>query len=107
MDQRFRITGFYEDSVVANRWKGWNTIRQLKARSDLPGRLEGQMQIFNEITSREEKRGGVERLEGQMQIFHDALDYCELKDLGYQGPKYTWDGTRAGGLRSDAGWTVL
>lgn len=53
---------------------------------------------FNEILYGHEKWGGVERNENQMIEFRDTLEICEFVDLGYQGPKFTWEGTRAGGL---------
>ena len=33
-----------------------------------------------------------------MSAFRDALDECDLMDLGFVGDKFTWKGKRAGGL---------
>lgn len=45
---------------------------------------------WHEIVSSAEKIGGRSRLERQMQGFRDALDYCELFDLGFSSPLFTW-----------------
>lgn len=54
---------------------------------------------FNEILYAGEKWGGEDRDQNKMEMFKDALDYCDLEDLGYQGPSFTWSGVRAGGVR--------
>lgn len=51
---------------------------------------------FNEILRVEEKKGWLDRPERQMQEFHDALDYCGLKDLGYNGFSFTWCNQKPG-----------
>lgn len=48
------------------------------------------MRDFNKILLAEEKQGWLDRLERQMQSFHDALDFCRLKDLGFNGFLFTW-----------------
>ena len=40
---------------------------------------------FNEILLAEEKQGGLDRPEWQMLNFREALDFCSLKDLGFNG----------------------
>jgi hypothetical protein len=49
---------------------------------------------FNEILSQDEKSGALVRREGQMDLFREALEECYLSDLGYKGPKYTWNNCR-------------
>ena len=51
---------------------------------------------FNEILFAEEKLGWLDRPERQMQSFRDALDYCRLKDLGFNGYPFTWCNRRLG-----------
>lgn len=34
-----------------------------------------------------------------MNRFRDTFESCGLEDLGYQGPDYTWAGTRTGGVK--------
>lgn len=46
---------------------------------------------FNEITKQDEKKGGAFRPHNQMQLFRDVIDECNFMDLGYVGPKFTWN----------------
>lgn len=55
--------------------------------------LEGRPCIclgdFNEILVNEEKRGGVDRSQHCMNRFREALEGCNMSDLGYEGDMYT------------------
>ena len=51
---------------------------------------------FNEILFAEEKLGWLDRPERQMQSFRDALDFCRLKDLGFNGYPFTLCNCRPG-----------
>ncbi|OMO99000.1 reverse transcriptase [Corchorus capsularis] len=54
---------------------------------------------FNEILWQEEKDGGRLRPERQLVDFRDALQDCELQDVGFHGHIFTWNGvTRTGKL---------
>lgn len=44
---------------------------------------------FNEILYSFEKKGGIPRESGRMGSFREALDECQLNDLGYVGPWFT------------------
>lgn len=59
---------------------------------------------FNEILMAKEKWGWLDRLERQMQSFRDALDYCKLKDLGFNGCSFTWGNK---GLGAQNVWSHL
>lgn len=54
---------------------------------------------FNEILYSHEKWGGVTLDEHQMARFQETLEFYGLKDLGYQGPDYTWVGMRTSGIK--------
>ena len=45
---------------------------------------------FNEVLVSSEKLGGNLRQNSFMQTFQHTLETCELSDLGFNGPKYTW-----------------
>jgi hypothetical protein len=45
---------------------------------------------FNEVLSQDEHIGPRDRTEAQINAFRDCLQHCELKDLGFEGPKFTW-----------------
>jgi hypothetical protein len=44
-----------------------------------------------------EKKGTVIRPRRQMELFQCALEDTQLHDLGYKGPKFTWNNGRSGG----------
>lgn len=46
---------------------------------------------FNEILYASEKKGGMLREEGRMKMFHDVLQCCELMDIGFLSPWFTWE----------------
>ena len=43
---------------------------------------------FNDINHLDEKCGGAKRSADQMQAFRNALDACNLLDLGFSGPSF-------------------
>lgn len=50
---------------------------------------------FNEILLPDEK-AGKERNNWQIDNFHDALSNTRLFDMGFEGPKFTWKGSKQG-----------
>nr|POE67695.1 hypothetical protein CFP56_13843 [Quercus suber] len=44
----------------------------------------------------DEKQGWLTRPERQMQVFREALDYCRLKDISFNGFPFTWCNRRLG-----------
>ena len=94
VNDAWQFTGFYGDPETANRESSWSLLRLLSQRSNLPWVCIGD---FNEILFAEEKQGWLIRPERQMQGFRDALDYCRLRDLGFNGFLYTWCNRRPGG----------
>lgn len=60
----------------------WAAMRSLKnnVSNSLPWLVIGN---FNEILYHYEKEGGRARSQRQLQDFHDALDDCELVDIGF------------------------
>jgi hypothetical protein len=51
---------------------------------------------FNEIVSLSELKGSTIRARKQMEDFQNTLEDCQLCDLGFNGPKYTWNNGREG-----------
>jgi hypothetical protein len=45
---------------------------------------------FNEVLCQDEHVGPRDRTETQINAFRDCMQECELKDLGFEGPKFTW-----------------
>ncbi|KAL0001323.1 hypothetical protein SO802_015104 [Lithocarpus litseifolius] len=83
----WRFTGFYGEPETHKRQESWDLLRSLYGQSSLLWLCVGD---FNEIVKQSEKLGGRLKSYAQMQIFRDALDECELMDLGFKGFPYTW-----------------
>ena len=86
-DVQWRFTGFYGNPEAHRRIDSWNLLRYLAQSNSLPWLVRGD---FNEIVDFGEKLGIHDRPQWQMRNFRNALSDCELSDLGFQGPKYTW-----------------
>lgn len=90
----WKLTCFYGHPVSEKRQESWNMLEHLKIYAPQPWLCLGG---FNEITNQEEKEGGAVRQEWQMQPFRDALESCNLQDLGYKGAQFTWTNCRYDG----------
>jgi hypothetical protein len=51
---------------------------------------------FNEILNLSEKISGATKSNCQMEEFKNALDDSQLSELGFRGPKFTWNNGRTG-----------
>ncbi|KAG8490633.1 hypothetical protein CXB51_013830 [Gossypium anomalum] len=87
-EECWRFTGFYGSPIEQKRKESWNLLRQLKGNNQLPWLVMGD---FNEILFSFGKRGGRLREERQMVAFREALEDCELNDLGFSAQWYTWE----------------
>uniref|UniRef100_A0A2N9F3X0 Reverse transcriptase domain-containing protein n=1 Tax=Fagus sylvatica TaxID=28930 RepID=A0A2N9F3X0_FAGSY len=90
----WRLTGFYGHSEVSLRCRTWELLRRLHAVDNQPWIVFGD---FNETISLDEQCGREDRSLIQMANFREALVDCELQDLGFQGPEFTWSNRRLGG----------
>lgn len=70
-----------------HRQSSWLLLRHLSHQFNLPWICIGD---FNEILFADEKQGWLCRPERQMHGFRDALDYCNLRDLGFSSYPFTW-----------------
>jgi hypothetical protein len=86
-DKIWRLTGIYGEPRWEDKYKTWDRVRDLHARSNLPWVLIGD---FNEILYSNEKEGGNARPQNYMQAFRDVLTDCNLEDLGYSGDIFIW-----------------
>jgi exonuclease III len=87
----WKFTGFYGQPDVAKRHEAWALMKHLAGLVPIPWVCIGD---FNEITIQSEKWGGRGRANSQMVAFQQALDFCDLTDLGFIGPKFTWSNCR-------------
>lgn len=83
----WRFTGVYGESQHDLKHRTWQHLAALRVDPVVPWMCVGD---FNEILFSHEREGG--RLRGQqcMDQFREALEYCQLRDLGYEGDTFTW-----------------
>ena len=93
MDDTWRFIGFYADPDTTSQKNSWVLLWALNHCSSLSWMCMGD---FNELLFADEKQGWLDRPERQMQGFRDALDYCRLKDLGFNGYPFTWCNSKPG-----------
>ena len=91
---RWRVTGFYGHPERAMRVHSWSLLRHLYRLRSVPWLVMGD---FNEIISLDEKWGGEDRSLAQMAAFREAMSDCNLQDLGFRGPDFTWSNRRVNG----------
>ncbi|XP_059436723.1 uncharacterized protein LOC132169761 [Corylus avellana] len=89
----WKFTRFYGHPDLSKRGESWSLLRYIARMEPGPWVCIGD---FNEIISLDEKFGGSGRQRSLMEAFQRALEDCELSDLGYRGPKYTWSNCREG-----------
>jgi hypothetical protein len=92
--QPWKLTGFYGHPEWAKRHEAWDLLSHLKSYLPDPWLVIGD---FNEILEQSEKEGGIQRREAQMDLFRNTLENCQLSDLGFIGPKFTWVNSRFDG----------
>lgn len=81
------LTGFYGQPDVSKRHESWTLLRSLKVPSDKGWLLLGD---FNDILSNNEKTGSRAKPDRQLKAFRDAIEECQLHDLGFNGNFFTW-----------------
>ncbi|XP_075669913.1 uncharacterized protein LOC142639649 [Castanea sativa] len=91
----WHLTGFYGNPEIARRSEFWAKLKHLKGVAARPWLA---IRDFNELTSLSEKEGGGGRPRQQMDNFVEA-NFCDLRDIGFVGPKLTWIYQRADGTQ--------
>jgi exonuclease III len=89
----WKFTGFYGHPEPGKRKEAWSLLKFLRSFSPEAWMCVGD---FNEIAEDSEKFGNVPRALWQMVDFREALDYTQLRDLGFEVGKYTWLNKREG-----------
>uniref|UniRef100_A0A803PUD0 Reverse transcriptase domain-containing protein n=1 Tax=Cannabis sativa TaxID=3483 RepID=A0A803PUD0_CANSA len=86
--RRWRLTGLYGEPNRSLRKRTWDLIRMLKAKSNLPWCIVGDL---NNVTSQSDKRGGNPYPNWLIDGFCDTLNECELFDMDLFGYPFTWE----------------
>lgn len=88
----FRFTLFYGQPNSNKRIQSWNLLSTLSNLASFPWLVSGD---FNEITHIGESSNG-NRSNILMSNFRSALNVCDLSDLGFHGPPFTFSNKRKG-----------
>lgn len=89
----WRATFVYGEPRTELRYQFWDRIRFICAQWKGPWICAGD---FNEVLSSDEHLGRCDRRRNQMDLFRECLEDCNLIDLGYIGPKFTWNNRQEG-----------
>jgi hypothetical protein len=90
----WKFTGFYGNPNPVKCSESWDLLRVLKNFQPSAWLCAGD---FNEILEQAEKDGAALRRNSQINNFRMALEDCDLSDLGFSGPRYTWCNNRSDG----------
>ena len=88
------INAIYASPRFEERCIVWNNLRMLANMHDLPWALMGD---FNEVLSEDEKYRGNPICQRRVRAIKECMDDCNMMDLGFSGPKYTWKNKRESG----------
>ena len=83
----------------------WENLKLIAILHDRPWAFMGD---FNEVIIEGEKVGGNPIFQRRVRAILDCMNECQMMDLGFSGPKFTWTNKRElGGLiqcRLDRVW---
>ena len=85
------ISAIYASSRLAERHILWNNLKTVAQLHNLPWLMLGD---FNKVLCGEDKFGGNQVNLNRALEFKECLDDCNMIDLGFTGPKYTWANRR-------------
>nr|GMD72664.1 uncharacterized protein LOC109162712 [Ipomoea batatas] len=84
----WRFTGFYGQPDRSRRAEGWELLKKLSMRSNLPWVVAGD---FNDIMHQSEKNGGTPQPRGLIEGFCNAVEQSGLSDFSFSGHQFTWE----------------
>lgn len=86
-DIEWRFTGLYGSSFADNRADTWRVLKEMSVLNNYPCLVCGD---FNKILRASKKSRGLPREGKHMEMFREALDFCNLFDVGFSGRWFTW-----------------
>ena len=101
------ISAIYASPRFVERCMLWENLKLIATLRDLPWAIKGD---FNEVITKGEKAGGNPIYLRRVRAILDYMNDCQMMDLGFSGPKFTWTNKRefgGGGLiqcRMDRVW---
>ena len=87
----WRCTRVYGHPETSQRYHTWTLLKRLAVIFSLPWCCLGD---FNEVLYLHEKSGGRDRNPNLVASFREAVEACNLMDVGYNWYKYTWSNRR-------------
>ena len=81
----------YASPRTAKRIILWNNLIKTAELHDMPWVLASD---FNEPLTEEDKFGGRVVSVNRLLLFKDCLDKCNMIDIGFSGPRFTWTNRR-------------
>lgn len=81
------ITVVYTKCIAAERKELWSSLEGVHLVVNGPWSIRGD---FNVILDPDEKRGGNPHRMHRSFDFINCMDNCEVTDLGFVGPRFTW-----------------
>ena len=85
------LSAVYASPRSAKRHILWNNLSQVADMHNLPWIIAGD---FNEPLVNEDKFGGRPVIINRSLLLKECLDKCNMVDLGFSGPRYTWTNRR-------------
>ena len=89
------LSAVYASPNLDTRLKFWDHLVKFASTHNTPWVVAGD---FNDILSRHEKFSSTPANTRRINAFHNYLDACNLLDLGFNGPRFTWTNKRDQGL---------
>ena len=90
---RWFLTGFYGWPEAQQKERSWRLLEHLKTFMEGPWMIIGD---FNAFFHALEKKSRRPPQTSQVDAFKDALESCQLQDLGFKGYPFTWNNKRPG-----------
>ena len=90
----WRMSFIYGEPNMSLMYWTWDLMKEIRSDTDLPWVCMGD---FNEILRREEQLEPHNREEYLMEGFREAVDVCQLCDIGYMGLDWTFEKRVVGG----------
>ena len=81
------LSAVYANPNLETRLKFWDHLVNFASTHSVPWVVAGD---FNDILSSHEKLSSTPANSRRMNAFHNCLDACNLLDLGFNGPRFTW-----------------
>ncbi|OMO85295.1 reverse transcriptase [Corchorus capsularis] len=85
------LSAIYASPRAAERRILWNNLCIVADSHTLPWLITGD---FNDIINSHDKRGGAPMSLSRTRAFLNCLNYCNVTDLGFKGPRFTWSNNR-------------